>query len=218
MNRKKPNTKRGKNGMYPFILVLVSFSFLLTTVNVVLLCVICPRKDVFLDGLYFDYSGVIVAIFSLLVTILIGWNIYSVLDIKQISQEVEKISQQYDDRINDIQDLLKRVPEIENNNSLIVEQYILNIYLRLSGKDNSSVDFHVLEVGLGVIDAFIKTNRIDNATTTTSLLVTVIDTGVSINSDEKEKLFTKLSRINNADKIQNFNSLIEHIAMIKTNE
>lgn len=33
------------------------------------------------DNLCFDYMGVIVAVFSILVTILIGWNIYTALDI-----------------------------------------------------------------------------------------------------------------------------------------
>lgn len=38
-------------------------------------------------NLDFDYYGVIVGILSLLVTILIGWNIFSVIDLKRIKEE-----------------------------------------------------------------------------------------------------------------------------------
>ena len=45
-----------------------------------------------------DYYGVIVDILSLLVTILIGWNIYSVIDLKRIKKEhMSAISKIYED-------------------------------------------------------------------------------------------------------------------------
>lgn len=42
------------------------------------------------DTLDLDYMGIIVAIFSLIVTILLGWNIYQIIDVKSIRKDFEK--------------------------------------------------------------------------------------------------------------------------------
>jgi hypothetical protein len=70
--------------------------YLISVINavscIVLLCIICPR----VENLGFDYMGVVVAILALLVTLLIGWNIWSMIDIKGIRKE-------FDDLHSDIQ-------------------------------------------------------------------------------------------------------------------
>lgn len=66
------------------------------------LCFCCPR----MNSLGFDYMGVIVGILSLLVTILIGWNIYSALEIKQewetYKGTMEKYIMMQNKRINEL--------------------------------------------------------------------------------------------------------------------
>ncbi len=54
--------------------------------NTHLLCNEYPRNE----NLGFDYLGVIVGIFSLLVTVLLGWNIYTVIDFKKKADELNK--------------------------------------------------------------------------------------------------------------------------------
>ena len=65
--------------------------YLISVINaiscIVLLCIICPR----VENLGFDYMGVVVAILALLVTLLIGWNIWSIIDIKGIRKEFESL-------------------------------------------------------------------------------------------------------------------------------
>lgn len=39
----------------------------------------------------FDYMGIIVGVLSLLITVLMGWNIFSVIDVKNIRQDYEKL-------------------------------------------------------------------------------------------------------------------------------
>ena len=46
----------------------------------------CPRYN-----LDFDYLGLLVGILSLLVTALLGWNIYQVIDLKRAKQEIADI-------------------------------------------------------------------------------------------------------------------------------
>lgn len=48
-------------------------------ISIIAICVACPHKV----ELGFDYQGVIVAILSLLVTVLLGWQIYNAIYIKE---------------------------------------------------------------------------------------------------------------------------------------
>lgn len=48
-------------------------------VSVIAICIACPH----IPELGFDYQGVVVGVLSLLVTTLIGWNIFSIIDIKK---------------------------------------------------------------------------------------------------------------------------------------
>ncbi len=69
--------------------------FIVSVINaissIVLLCIICPRTH----NLGFDYIGVIVAILALLITLLIGWNIFTALDIrKDVLMKVEECRKQ----------------------------------------------------------------------------------------------------------------------------
>lgn len=70
-----------------------------TILCIVLLCIVYPR----IENLGFDYIGVIVAILALLVTILIGWNIWSVIDIKSIRKEFDTLRYEFQRQINYLQ-------------------------------------------------------------------------------------------------------------------
>lgn len=68
-------------------IIFVLISIFNTVSCIITLCVICPR----VDNIGFDYLGVIVGVLALLVTILIGWNIFSVLDFKkEILNKIEE--------------------------------------------------------------------------------------------------------------------------------
>lgn len=74
-----------------FWLSLIAIAF-----SVVALCRTCPR----LENLNFDYMGVIVGILSLLITILIGWNIFQVVDLKTHKRDVELLKEEVAKEIN----------------------------------------------------------------------------------------------------------------------
>ena len=52
---------------------------IISIANFVILCVLFPRSQ----ELRFDYMGIIVAIFSILVTLLVGWQIYKTIGFEQ---------------------------------------------------------------------------------------------------------------------------------------
>ncbi|MGN0033428.1 MAG: hypothetical protein ACI358_06620 [Candidatus Limimorpha sp.] len=73
--------------------IILIYSFIGTTI-----CIfnIFPRSD----NQEFDYSGIIVGILSLLVTLLVGWNIWTAIDLKN---EMKNANKQIDDFYSNIQ-------------------------------------------------------------------------------------------------------------------
>lgn len=73
------------NGKYKYIIILLCLlSVAAIIISIVALCMICPRAS----SLNFDYLGLIIGVLSLLVTVLIGWNIYSILDIENFKLKI----------------------------------------------------------------------------------------------------------------------------------
>lgn len=71
------------------------FAIILSIINIVLVCRTSPR-----ERLEFDYLGVIVGSFSLIVTVLVGWNILSVVDIKQSVKNMQTQLSKYENSIS----------------------------------------------------------------------------------------------------------------------
>lgn len=61
-------------------------------ISIIAICVSCPRDT----ELGFDYQGVIVGVLSLLITLLIGWNIYTFVDIKGTSKKIDDFRKEYE--------------------------------------------------------------------------------------------------------------------------
>lgn len=83
------------------------YSTILTTICI---CNIFPRSE----NLNFDYSGIIVGILSILITILIGWNIWNVIDMKT---DIDKVKKQFEDFYSSIhkkqEELDKKITELD---------------------------------------------------------------------------------------------------------
>ena len=85
MNNRK--LKKWINACSKWILVV---DLMLLIINIIIISWYlpsCPTMEY-----YFDYYGVIVGILSLLITLLIGWNIHSVIDIKSHVEKIKKYS------------------------------------------------------------------------------------------------------------------------------
>lgn len=83
------------------------YSFILTTICI---CNIFPRSE----NLNFDYSGIIVGILSILVTLLMGFNIWNAIDMKN---EIDKVKKQFEDFYSSIhkkqEELDKKITELD---------------------------------------------------------------------------------------------------------
>ena len=71
------------------ILIFRGLSAVALVISIVALCRVAPRLND--SGLAFDYMGVIVGVLSILVTALLGWNIYQVIDIRSIKNDFDLI-------------------------------------------------------------------------------------------------------------------------------
>lgn len=69
-----------------WLLSVISFLF-----SLAVLCKAFPRFIEIPNETGFDYIGFIIGVLSLLVTVLIGWNIYSVIDLRNIKSELEEV-------------------------------------------------------------------------------------------------------------------------------
>lgn len=69
-----------------WLLSIISFLF-----SLAVLCKAFPRFIEIPNETGFDYIGFIIGVLSLLVTVLIGWNIYSVIDLRNIKSELKKV-------------------------------------------------------------------------------------------------------------------------------
>ena len=67
----------------------IIFSVVAIIISVIAICLICPKSN----NLGFDYQGIIVGVLSLLVAILLGWNIYTLIDLKSIQEKYLSVNQ-----------------------------------------------------------------------------------------------------------------------------
>lgn len=112
-----------------------------------------------------DYIGVLVGILSLLVTILIGWQIWSIIAIdKKINEKVDIASKKINIKVDTANDSLKKEIDTARDNLAIsgvrattamfykAESTNLNIYL-FAGKGNYRMAINTLKIMLGYATA-----------------------------------------------------------------
>lgn len=122
-----------------FIFMFLNIAFL--CVNIYYTCCLFPHNY---DVLSFDYSGIIVGIFSLLITILIGWQIYSMINLNKVEKEIEyKITSITEEKQEQIQKEIKKNMEraIRASTLVSLSQIGLCFYHEpASSKDGSGTD------------------------------------------------------------------------------
>lgn len=84
--------------LYKILSIIKKYTFPLLAVYTTCVCTIwlCPSLPRLLSNkeMQFDYIGAIIGILSLLVTALLSWNIYTVIDTKGTKKEYEKLKEE----------------------------------------------------------------------------------------------------------------------------
>mgnify|MGYP003288801856 CR=1 FL=1 len=118
------SNKRSNNTLV-WSIVPTAICIVCTIVIIILLCIYFPRHQ----ELDFDYIGIIIGILSVLVTVLIGWNIYTALDLskraKKIEDELYTITQDTQKALLDIQQRTKEQFDNQSTQNAESEEYML---------------------------------------------------------------------------------------------
>lgn len=179
--------------MSKHITVWISGASLL--ISVIALCIAAYRTP----DLAFDYQGVLVGILSALVTILIGWNIYSTLDLKREIQKVEKAKQTVvcHSEMNAITTFIS-----------IAEYYGKEIGVR--PKDDPA--YRYIYFNLSVI---LHAATISEFKTCNSFVKAILETiapEVKLRKEDKVELYRIIGMIPNTSNIDRYVEMVERIA------
>ena len=118
------SNKRSNNTLV-WSIVPTAICIVCTIVIIILLCIYFPRHQ----ELDFDYIGIIIGILSVLVTVLVGWNIYTAFDLskrtKEIEDKVNVIIQNTENALIDIQQRTKEQLDKQSKQNTESEEYML---------------------------------------------------------------------------------------------
>lgn len=167
--------------------------------SIVAVCVACFRTG----SLSFDYQGVIVGVLSLLVTVLIGWNIYNLIDINNTRKAVK--------------DLLSDTSLKLNKNMAITEHsfWMLYHYL-LIGKDPIGLDYRFVHHGIACLFHASNFNDIGLCNTIVKAMLECIKDpqNIKFTKNNKAEILKLMTMIKNVDKIEGYLELIKRVSNI----
>lgn len=160
----------------------------------------------------FDYQGMIVGVLSLLVTVLVGWNIWSLIDFKRKEIELNK-------NISLAVQAIENMNKAQLGNNVTTESSIAFVYYSLMGlKDPLGLDFRYLQHSLlALCHASVLGDFLTCSTMVKALLEVVTrPENITMSKKNKDNLYLWMGKIKSPDKIDRFNELVETIVKIKT--
>lgn len=181
-----------KEGKISLIISLIAIVF-----SIIAICHIYPRE------LGLDYLGWIVGILALLTTILLGWNIYTIIDIKESHNRYINI-------INEVDISQHKVLSVqEHANWMIYHQLLLN-------NDPCGLEFRFLYHGVACV---YHTSMIEEYETCSLITRTINDCltnpqAVKLSKSNKLQVIKLLNLAKQPNKIEGYTDLMEKVALI----
>ena len=176
---------------------IISIASLL--LSVVAICVAVWRSP----ELSFDYQGVIVGVLSMLVTVLIGWNIYTLVDLKGVQSKMRALSEDATRHIN-------------GNMTISEGAHFMIYHYLMTGKDPLGLEFRFINHGIACIMNASHRGDIPtcNAVVKAMLECIVHPERISVTARGKADIIKLISLVRNADKIEGFLELVRRIALL----
>lgn len=174
-----------------------------------LLCIHFPR--IIDNNLGIDYLGIIVGVLTILVTVLIGWNIYTIIDyqkeISKTKKELNSIKQDINTLANKtIQERTELFASIQKDFALIS---LRNYLMRVDKSFLSSIFTYTIKSV--ICYSYLKDYK--QADDLIASLINAIPKETYNSIDNKDKLNIKeiTKDIIDVNKLKNYNKLIEYI-------
>jgi len=136
------------------------------------------------------YVGVIIAILALLVTLLIGWNIYAVIDVKDYKREVDEELKDIKKEQNMNQAQLFSIAETMN---LELFRTVFEIHVRNSKISDSNE--HVLRYGLLYLESALNLKQKDSIAAIHRILHEMILQRIDLSVAEKDRIRSIITKI-----------------------
>lgn len=155
-----------------------------------------------------DYMGILVGILSLLVTVLIGWNIYSLIDIRNLRKEIA---------------LEKTRVYFESEKNLMSTFIALSEYYYSSIHDKQQpIEERIYKYILYRVSGILHASRINDFETCRIIVKITLETihpaNIEMNEKNKKTLIDLLSDVNESRNIERFSELFAMVAGIKTSQ
>lgn len=176
--------------------------------SVIAICIAAYRTS----ELGFDYQGVLVGILSILVTVLVGLNIYTLVDFRRKENVI-------DEKVALIAQSLSNINKSELANSAAMEHAIAFIYYSLMGlKDPSGLDFRYLYHSILSLEKLSLLGDIKTCDSVVNMLLKTVahPERISVSKKDKEHLYVWLSKVKDTEKIERFGELVERISKINS--
>lgn len=157
-----------------------------------------------------DYSGILVGILGALCTVLIGWQIYNIIDFSSR----EKKNQE---SINKLLGIIKDMKENGNRGDYLLYDYLSDVYENLLSNDIEKRKFERIHFKINAINYASRILDFETCEIGIKVLLLFISKYDPIISPaEKDRLITFCCSIPNQNRIKNFTDMIHAISSIKT--
>lgn len=162
-----------------------------------------------------DFVGVIIVILTFLVTLLIGWNIFTALDLKKKLESMEKDVPKIKELKEGVEYQSRQIAEVAAVTGINVVQIYQDLRTRL--KMNLKANFLTLSNTLYVIrqlSILQQFDQVDNYISAMEKDYTPIADKVEVTAKEKEQLLQIVANIPNQTNIPQMGKLLSIIASI----
>ena len=160
----------------------------------------------------FDYLGLIIGVLSVLVTVLVGLNIYALVDFRKKEDIIDK-------KMALITESLLNLNKSELANEATTENTIAFIYYSLMGlKDPSGLEYRYIYHSVLSLE---KVSQLGEINTCNAIVKTLRETitqpeEISMSRENKENIYGWLVQVKDPMRIEGFGRLMELIARIKS--
>lgn len=179
-------------------IVIPILSVISTIISIIAICRVCPNTS----DLGLDYQGIIVGILALLVTVLIGWQIYTAINVKEELKEIFALRKEINKQETDIY--------IRSEKNLI--EFHMAILLMYMAKNNKNCN-DVYQIILSGLSAMIHQSRIGLYKDCENVIKSILANRglismLRLSKQSKESLLNMMTEIGGVHNIENYTELI----------
>lgn len=163
-----------------------------------------PNKD----NLTFDYQAILVGIMAAIFTLIVGWNIFQMIDLKQKLEEVDKLKESFNEDICYAHNI------IDLNKAETYAFLCQNCIMYLHSEAKLITKYQMLQYGLNSLKIFTKaseTEQVISSITDSMIECLGFTHDTKLTEDEKDSMLMLLGSITHQEKIKRFDELLRLI-------